>query len=442
MGKSTPVIAIVGRPNVGKSTLFNRLTGKRTAIVDDVSGVTRDRIHGTLNWNGRNLEIIDTGGFVSHSSKVFESHIREQVITAIDIADIILFMVDVQTGITDPDEDFSRLLKKTSKPVLLTTNKADNLSYRIESNIFYKLGFEDLIPISSINGSGTDDLLDKILSLLPKNHTEEETPPGRKNIPEFAVIGRPNVGKSTLINALLGEERNIVTDIPGTTRDAIHTHFKKFKREFILIDTAGIRKKKKIKENLEYYSFIRALRSIEEADVCFLMLNANSGMEKQDAKLAELALSRNKGLVILVNKWDAVEKDSRTHLDYINHIHKIMAPFTDFPVLFISALEKQRLLQALDVGFDVFHNKKKKISTANLNKKMLPHIREHPPPQVKGKLIRIKYIIQLDREAPGFAFFCNFPGLIRENYKRFLENKLRYEFGFEGLPVNIEFKKK
>jgi len=431
------IVAIVGRPNVGKSTLFNRLIGERKAIVDDVSGVTRDRHYGVCDWNGREFVIVDTGGYVSYSEDVFEKAIRRQVEIAIEEADLLLFMVDVATGITDEDESFAKVLRKSGKPVLVVVNKVDNFNRLNESNIFYKFGFKELFPISSISGSGGGELLDRIVELI---QPEEEI--DKDDLPKFSILGRPNVGKSTFLNTLIGEERNIVSDIPGTTRDSIHTHYKKFDKDFLLIDTAGIRKKGKVTEDIEFYSVMRAVKALDESDVCFLMLDASEGMESQDINIMALAVDRRKGIVILVNKWDKVEKDTKTADAYKKAVLEKMEPFTDVPVLFISAQEKTRIHKALEVGMEVYENRKKRIPTHKLNEIMGEVIEAYPPPATKGKFIKIKYITQLPVHTPSFAFFCNHPQYVRDSYKRYLENKLRENFNFTGVPLSIFFRKK
>ncbi len=430
------IVAIVGRPNVGKSTLFNRLIGGREAIVDDISGVTRDRHYGTCNWNGKNFTVIDTGGFVQHSDDIFEAAIRSQVEIAIEESAVLIFMVDVTTGITDLDEQITKMLRKSGKPVLLAVNKAENHQRLLEANEFWSLGFEETFFLSSLTGSGTGDLLDAVAERI---EAEEET---ESKLPKFAIVGQPNVGKSSLVNALLGQERNIVTNIAGTTRDSIHTTYTKYNKEFVLVDTAGIRKKSKVHENLEFYSVMRAIRSIEEADVCFLLIDAQTGVEAQDVNIFGLAKKRNKGIVILVNKWDLVEKETNTARDFEKEIKRRLAPFVDVPVIFISALEKQRIFKAIDIGLEVFENRNRKIKTSKLNEVMLEAIERYPPPAHRGRFVKIKYVTQLPTYYPAFAFFCNNPKHIKDNYRNYLENKLRENFNFTGVPIGIYFRKK
>ncbi len=436
MGK---IVAIVGRPNVGKSTLFNRLIGERKAIVDDTSGVTRDRHYGVSEWNGREFVIIDTGGYVVHSNDFFETAIRKQVEVAIDEADVLIFLVDVVVGITEEDQAFVKVLRKAGKPVLVVANKVDNWERIGDSHEFYQFGFDEIFTISSINGSGTGELLDRVIELLDPEIVEPEV----IRIPKLAILGRPNVGKSTFTNTLLGEERNIVSNIPGTTRDSIHTRYNKFGKEFLLIDTAGVRKKGKVTEDIEFYSVMRAIRSLEECDVCLLVIDATEGMQAQDVNIFQLAETRNKGIIILVNKWDLItDKDSKTHLEYEKAIHDKIAPFTDVPIVFISAVEKTRIFKALEIALDVYENRQKRVSTSKLNEVLLPIIQAFPPPSMKGKYIKIKYITQLPVSTPTFAFFCNLEQYFKEPYKRFLENKIRENFGFQGVPIQIFFRKK
>ncbi|MBT8228855.1 MAG: ribosome biogenesis GTPase Der, partial [Bacteroidia bacterium] len=429
------VIAIVGRPNVGKSTIFNRLIGEKKAIIDNISGVTRDRIYGTSEWNGKHFTVIDTGGFVQHSDDVFEKAIREQVHIAIDEADIIIFMVDVTTGITDLDEQMANILRRQSKKVFLTVNKVDNNSRQLMANEFWSLGFDNTFFIASISGSGTGDLLDAITDELPDEGEDEEN-----QVPKFAIVGQPNVGKSSLTNALLGEDRNIVTDIAGTTRDSVNSHYNKFGKEFFLIDTAGIRKKDKVHENLEFYSVLRAIRAIEESDVVMLLIDATTGVEAQDLSIFSLAIKRNKGVVILVNKWDLLEKETNTARDFEQRIKDKLAPFNDVPVIFISALEKQRISKSIDVAIEVYQNRKQKIKTSVLNDLMLEEIQRIPPPAYRGRFIKIKYITQLPTYYPAFAFFCNHPDHIKASYRQFLKNKMRTHFNFTGVPISIFFR--
>ncbi len=429
-------VAIVGRPNVGKSTLFNRLIGYRKSIVDDISGVTRDRIYDVVDWNGKKFYIIDTGGFVAHSDDVFEKEIRKQVELAIQESSSIIYMVDVLTGITDLDLFVANLLRKVKKKKFLVVNKVDNHERLLMAQEFWSLGFDELFPISAITGSGTGELLDEISKLVPEE--EISTP----DIPKFAIIGQPNVGKSSLTNVLLGEDRNMVTEIAGTTRDPIHSEYNKFGKNFILIDTAGIRKKSRVSEDLEFYSVMRAVNSIEESDVCFLVIDATLGLEMQDMELISLVIKRNKGLVILVNKWDLLQKETNTANQFEKKIKEKLAPFTDVPILFISALEKQRVFQAAEKGLEVFQNRRKKISTSKLNEVMLEAISKIPPPAYRNHLIKIKYITQIEKEYPLFAFFSNYPDQIKGSYKHYLENQLREKFGFTGTPIRMIFKEK
>lgn len=431
------IVAIVGRPNVGKSTFFNRLTESRQAIVDEVSGVTRDRHYGFVTWNGRNFTVIDTGGYVTHSDDVFEDEIRKQVHLAIDEADIILFLVDVVNGITDLDESIARMLRKVSKPVMLVVNKVDNSARGLEANVFYGLGFNEINPVSSINGSGTGDLLDRLVVQLKKEDKETED-----DLPRIAVVGRPNVGKSSLINALIGIDRNIVTPISGTTRDSINTRYKKYNHDFYLVDTAGLRKKAKVKEDLEFYSVMRSIRAIENTDVCMLLLDATIGMEGQDVNIFRLIERSKKGIVILVNKWDLVEKETTTLKEFEKQVRKRIEPFTDVPVIFTSALTKQRIHKALDETISVYENCKRRIPTSALNEVMQEAIKAQHPPAIKGKYIRIKYVTQLPTKTPSFAFYCNLPQYVREPYKRYLENKIREHFDFRGVPIQIYMRKK
>lgn len=430
------IVAIVGRPNVGKSTLFNRLIQRREAIVDAISGVTRDRHYGKSDWNGKDFSIIDTGGYVVGSDDIFEKEIDKQVNLAIDEADAILFMVDVETGITAMDEDVAKILRRVDKPVFLVVNKVDN-SKRVEEAVeFYGLGLGDYYTISSINGSGTGELLDDLVKMLPEVVEQED------ELPRFAVVGRPNAGKSSFINALIGEERYIVTDIAGTTRDSIDTRYNRFGFEFNLVDTAGIRRKAKVKEDLEFYSVMRSVRAIEHSDVCLLLFDATRGFDGQVANIFWLAQRNNKGIVILVNKWDLVEKETQSVKQYTQKIKKAIEPFTDVPILFISALTKQRIYKSIETAVEVFKNRSKRIPTRKLNDVLLPIIAATPPPAYKGKYVKIKYITQLPTPYPQFAFFCNLPQYIRDPYKRFLENKLRENFEFTGVPITIYMRKK
>ncbi len=435
-------LAIVGRPNVGKSTLFNRLIGRKTAIVDNQSGVTRDRIQGEAEWEGKTFSVTDTGGYVPKPNGIFEAEIREQVEKAIEEASAVLFMVDVRTGITEEDEAFAHLLLRLNKPVLVIANKADNQHYGFYSYEFYQLGFGKIFPLSSTNGSGTTELLDEVYNLLNLDQvplTENE----QEEVPAFAILGRPNTGKSTLINALIGENRHIVSDIPGTTRDSLASHFNKFDKAFEVVDTAGLRKEKRVDDkNLEQVANTKAIQAMEQADVCFLMLDAHYGLEKQDINLINLVRSRKKGLVILVNKWDDVEKDDKTHLDYIDHIKNRINMPMDVPIYFISALEKLRLMKAMDEGLTVYKNMRRTFSTSQLNDVMLNAIEKNPPPSENGHLIHIKYITQLNTKGQAFAFFCNRPENIQSAYKKFLERQLRNNFNLKGIPISLVFKEK
>jgi GTPase len=432
------IVAIVGRPNVGKSTLFNRFVESRTAIVDDESGVTRDRIYGKCQWNGIDFSVIDTGGYVANSDDIFEEQINKQVHLAMEEADVILLMVDVESGITDLDGSMATILRRSERKVLLAVNKVDNNNRLADAQEFYALGLGDIFCISSMSGSGTGDLLDEVVRYLPDEASEDDT----GSLPRFTVVGRPNVGKSSFINMLIGEERNIVTDIAGTTRDAIHTRYNKFGHDFIIIDTAGLRKRAKVKEDLEFYSVLRSVRTIEEADVCLLMLDAERGIEAQDLSILSLILKNKKGVVLLINKWDLVEKDNKTMNTFKKEILERIAPFTDIPLVFISSLTKQRIHKALDTAMMVYKNRQQKIKTSEFNEVMLKVIEDYPPPSWKGKYIKIKYCMQLPSKAPGFLFFTNLPQYIREPYKRYLENKLREKFNFSGVPIQIFFRQK
>ncbi len=431
------IVAIVGRPNVGKSTFFNRLIQRREAIVDAVSGVTRDRHYGKSDWNGKEFSLIDTGGYVLGSDDIFESEIDKQVELAIDEADAIIFMVDVESGVTGMDEDVAKLLRKITKPVFLVVNKVDNAKRAEDAVEFYALGLGEYYTIASINGSGTGDLLDALVEALPEKETVID-----EELPRFAVVGRPNAGKSSFINALIGEDRYIVTDIAGTTRDSIDTKYNRFGFEFNLVDTAGIRRKSKVKEDLEFYSVMRSVRAIEHSDVCLLVLDATRGFDGQDQNIFWLAERNRKGVVILVNKWDLVEKDHKTTLEYEKAIRKEMEPFTDVPIIFISTLTKQRIYKAIETAVEVYNNRTKKIKTSVLNEVMLPIIENYPPPANKAKFVKIKYVMQLPTPQPQFAFFCNLPQYVKEPYKRFLENKLREKFNFNGVPVSVYMRKK
>ncbi len=432
------IIAIVGRPNVGKSTLFNRLTQTRDAIIHESSGVTRDRHYGKAYWNGVDFSLIDTGGYVVNSDDIFEEEIRKQAMLAMDEADVILFVVDVLSGITDLDDSVADLLRRSDKKVFLVVNKVDNAERMYDANEFYALGLGDIYSVSSINGSGTGDLLDKVVEALPKKVEDED----EENIPKFAIVGRPNVGKSSLINAFVGEERNIVTPISGTTRDTIHTRYKKFGYDFILVDTAGLRKKGKVTENIEFYSVMRSIRAIEGADVCLLLIDATRGIEGQDVNIFHLIEKNRKGVVILVNKWDLVDKEANSTKRYAEVIREKIAPFTDVPIIFTSALTKQRVFKALEAAVEVYENKKRRVPTSKLNEYMLDMIEVNNPPAVKGKYIRIKYVTQLPTSSPQFAFYCNLPQYVKEPYKRYLENKLREKYNFTGVPVQIYMRKK
>ncbi len=433
------IVAIVGRPNVGKSTFFNRLIQRREAIVDAVSGVTRDRHYGKSDWNGKEFSLIDTGGYVKGSDDIFEEEIDKQVELAIDEADAIIFMVNVEDGVTGMDEDVATLLRKVKKPVFLVVNKVDNGKREEDAVEFYSLGLGDYYTIASINGSGTGDLLDALVEALPETEEAEEA---EEALPRFAVVGRPNAGKSSFINALIGEDRYIVTDIAGTTRDSIDTKYNRFGFDFNLVDTAGIRKKSKVKEDLEFYSVMRSVRAIEHADVCLLVLDANRGFDGQVQNIFWLAERNRKGVVVLVNKWDLVEKDHKTTKEFEKVIRKQMEPFTDVPIVFISALTKQRIFKAIETAVEVYNNRTKKIKTSELNDTLLPIIEHYPPPAYKGKFVKIKYIMQLPTPQPQFAFFCNLPQYVREAYKRFLENKLREIYDFKGVPISVYMRKK
>lgn len=434
------IVAIVGRPNVGKSTLFNRLVGDRKAIVDDMSGVTRDRHYGKCEWTGREFTVVDTGGFVPDSKDIFEKEIANQVLIAIQEADIILFMVDGTAGVTDVDQEFALVVRKANKPVFVAVNKTDNSQRMDNQHEFYALGFENIFPIASISGFGTGEILDEVVKHLPELPTEEEAAVA---LPKIAMIGRPNVGKSSLCNALLGVDRNIVTDIPGTTRDSINTHYNYYGKDFVMIDTAGIRKKGKVNEDIEFYSVMRSIKAIEETDVVMLLIDAKDGLESQDVNLFHLAQKNGKGIVIVVNKWDLVEgKETNTTKVYTEQILRKIAPFTDVPIIFISALTKQRIFKAMELALEVYENMSKRVATSKLNDLLLPIIEKTPPPATKGKYVKIKYITQLPTKKVCFAFFCNLPQYVPESYKRFLENRLRENFNFKGVPLFIFFRKK
>jgi GTP-binding protein len=433
------IVAIVGRPNVGKSTLFNRLTESRDAIVKEVSGVTRDRIYGKGEWNGKVFSVIDTGGYAVGSEDIFEGEIRRQVDLAIEEATVIIFMVDVMSGIMDMDELVAKKLRKSGKPVIVAANKVDNTQRIGLSAEFYSFGLGDVYDLSATNGTGTGEILDAI---VPFFNFDEDISREEDSLPKIAVVGRPNVGKSSLINALTGEERNIVTNISGTTRDAIHTRYKSFGFDFVLIDTAGIRKKTKVHEDIEYYSVLRSIRTIENSDVCIVMIDASEGLQKQDLSIYYIAEKNSKGIVVLVNKWDLVEKDHTTMKAYEAKLREELAPFNDVPIIFTSVLTKQRIYQAIEAAIRVHENRTKKISTSVLNEVLLPIIHATPPAAVKGKYIKIKYVQQLPTYAPAFAIFCNLPQYVQDSYKRFIENKLRKEFDFEGVPIKVFFRKK
>lgn len=432
------IVAIVGRPNVGKSTLFNRLTQRRQAIVDSVSGVTRDRHYGISDWNGRDFTVIDTGGYITGSEDVFEAEIRKQVKIAVEESDCIIFVVDVETGTTDLDMDVAQILRKANKPVFIAVNKVDNAMRMDDAMEFYNLGLGEYFPISSINGSGTGDLLDAVVNCFSK-----EDEPETDELPKFAIIGRPNAGKSSLVNALMGKNKNIVTNIAGTTRDSIDTHYNQFGHEFTLVDTAGLRKKAKVYENLEFYSVMRTIRAIEHSDVCIVMVDATIGFDAQDLNIFHLAEKNNKGIVVLVNKWDLVEnKETMTMEHYRKMILTKTAPFTDYPIIFISATTKQRIFKAIEMAVEVYNRKNKKISTSELNNSFLPITENTPPPSYKGKYVKIKYITQIPTMVPSFAFFCNLPQYVKDPYKRFIENKLRDIYDLHGVPIRIYFRKK
>ncbi len=430
------IVAIVGRPNVGKSTLYNRLTESRKAIVDDFSGVTRDRHYGIAEWVGRSFNVIDTGGYVANSEDVFETAIREQVVIAIEEATAILFVVDVTTGITDLDDEIASILRKGKKPVFVVVNKVDNTSQQSDATEFYALGLGEIFNISSMTGSGTGELLDELVKTFDDEPAEDNT------LPKYAIVGRPNVGKSSIINALIGQDRNIVTPIAGTTRDSIHIHYNRYGHEFMLIDTAGLRKKTKVKENIEFYSVMRTIKALEEADVIILMVDAQEGIESQDINIFHLAEKNKKGIMVVINKWDLIEKNTKTVKVFEEMIREKIAPFTDVPIVFTSVLEKQRLLKVIETADAVYKNRAKKIPTSKLNDVMLPLIEHYPPPALKGKHVKIKYVTQIAGTSPMFAFFCNLPQYIKEPYKRYIENKLRENFDFAGVPIQIFFRQK
>ncbi len=430
------IVAIIGRPNVGKSTLFNRLCESRKAIVDDLSGVTRDRHYETAEWIGKKFTIIDTGGYVAHSEDLFEVAIREQVLIAIEEASVLVFMVDVTTGITDLDDEIAGILRKSNKPVCVVANKVDNNNLINESAVFYSFGLGEPFCISSMTGSGTGELLDKVVSYFEEVEFVENA------LPKYTFLGRPNVGKSSIVNALLGKERNIVTPIAGTTRDSIEIHYNQFGHDFMLIDTAGLRKKTKVNENLEFYSVMRTIKALEAADICILMIDAMEGIESQDINIFNLIEKNRKGVVILVNKWDLVEKDQKTSKAFEEKIKEKIAPFVDVPIIFTSAINKQRIFKAIETANEVYINKNKRIPTSKLNEVMLEVIERYPPPSVKGKYIKIKYVTQIPGSSPAFAFFCNLPQYIREPYRRYIENQIRANFDFSGVPIAVYFRQK
>jgi GTP-binding protein len=432
-------VAITGRPNVGKSTFFNRMLEQRKAIVDDLSGVTRDRQYGVAEWAGKSFNIIDTGGFVANSDDIFEIEIAKQVNIAISEADAIIFMVDASSGITNLDESMADLLRRSHKPVYLAVNKVDNHIRLMEASEFYSLGFENIFFLSSISGSGTGELLDAVISTMDPDADAIVDDDG---IPKFAIIGQPNVGKSSLLNSLIGQERTIVSDIAGTTRDTIHTHYNLYNKEFILIDTAGLRKRAKVHEDLEFYSVIRAIKAMDEADICLLLLDAGKGIGAQDLAIYSLAVKKGKGIVVLVNKWDLIEKETNTARDYEKELRQRLAPFNDVPIIFISVIEKQRIFKSIEAALEVYENKKKKVATSKLNEVMLKAVEQYHPPVVRGNAIKIKYVTQLPTHTPSFAFFCNYPDDVKTPYKNYLENKLRESFDFKGVPVRLFFRKK
>lgn len=433
------LVAIVGRPNVGKSTLFNRLVGMRQAIVDETAGVTRDRHYGKCEWCGTEFSVVDTGGYTSGSDDIFEEEIRKQVVTAIEESDLVLFMTEAATGITDYDAEIADLLRRSRKPVVLAVNKVDSGEKMYDSYQFYSLGLGEVWSISAASGSGTGDLLDEIVRLLPQDATADDDHPG---VPRIAIVGRPNVGKSSLTNALLGTERNIVTPLAGTTRDSISSYYNKFGHEFVLVDTAGMRKKGKVHEDLEFYSVMRAIRAIEHSDVCILMIDAQTGLEAQDMNILSLIEKNRKGCVLVVNKWDTLEKTSNTLKEYTESLKARLAPFNDIPIIFTSVIKKQRIMDVLNAAAMVYGNYSKKIPTSVLNEEMLPEIENYPPPAWKGKYVKIKYVTQLPAKSPAFAFFCNLPQYVKDPYKRFLENRLREKFDFTGCPVRIFIRQK
>ena len=432
------IVAIVGRPNVGKSTFFNRMVERRQAIMDDVSGVTRDRHYGYAEWTGKHFTVIDTGGYVTNSDDIFEEAIRNQVQLAIDEATVILFMVDVETGITDLDESFAAQLRGTEKPIYIVANKADNAERNYLAAEFYGLGLGDVFPVSSASGSGTGDLLDQVVSHFTTDDAEDP----EAGIPKLAILGRPNVGKSSLLNVLLGEERSIVTDIAGTTRDALNARYNLYGKDFILVDTAGLRKKAKISDNIEFYSTLRSVQALQDSDICIVMLDAQRGMEAQDMNIVQLAHKNNKGILILVNKWDLIDKDTHTAGQFRSLIYERLGEYNYIPILFTSMTTKQRVYQTIEKAAEIHENRQRRISTSQLNDILLPEIEKKPPPSVKGKYIKIKYITQLPVHTPTFAFFCNHPQYVKQAYTRFLENRIREHFNFEGVPLRLFFRKK
>ena len=433
------IIAIVGRPNVGKSTLFNRLVERRQAIIHDESGVTRDRHYGMSEWNGKKFTVVDTGGYVENTDDIFEKKIKDQVVLALSEANVILFMVDCKNGISTLDNDFSRVIRQIKKDIIIVANKADNYELVLNSNEFYELGLKEtpIVPISSISGSGTGELLDLIVDKLDENINNQD-----ESLPRISILGRPNVGKSSFINAILGEERNIVTDISGTTRDSIDTKYNLFKKEFIITDTAGIRKKAKVKENIEFYSVMRSIQAMENSDICIIMIDAVQGFESQDMNILSLAVKYKKGIILMINKWDLIKKDTHSAREFEKKLNNKISPLNFVPVIFTSVLNKQRIHKVLETAINVYDNRSQKITTSQLNNKMLTEIEKYPPPATKGKYIKIKYITQLPTKTPTIAFFCNLPQYIKEPYKRFLLNKLRTKFELEGVPVTLVFRKK
>ncbi len=431
-------VAIIGRPNVGKSTLFNRLIGEKKAIVDDFSGVTRDRIYGDCEWGGKIFNVIDTGGFVSNSNDIFEKHIREQVLIAIDEASLLLFVVDATTGITKLDDDFANILRKHQKNVFLVVNKVDNNARLHEASEFYSLGLENIFFIASMTGSGTGELLDAVVERIPENHEDKI----EEDVPKVCIIGQPNVGKSSLVNALLGEDRNIVTDIAGTTRDSLHSNYTKYGKNIVLIDTAGIRSKSKVNENLEFYSVIRAIKALDESNIAIIVIDAVKGITHQDLSIYKMAIKKHRGIILAVNKWDLITKETNTARDYEAVLRSKLAPFNDVPIVFISVHDKQRLFRIIELVEKVYENLKRKIPTSKLNEVMLKAIEKYSPPAVDGKLVKIKYITQLPTPTPAFAFFANHPKYVRDSYRGYLENQLRDTFDFNGVPINIFFREK